>query len=368
METSSAARRGAHRRLLDNAKLLHGGVFRPFAASVLHFGDQCRQIVAEARRLKLPPAYRNCTNVIINGMGGSGLGADILVAAFADRLRCPVTLTHSYDVPGFVNGKTFYLACSYSGNTEEVVAALAPARKRRAKIAVLTTGGALAQAAHRAKIPALVFSTTYNPSAQPRLGLGYSLCGTWAMLGKARVLPYTAAMANSFVTASAAASARFAPFKPVQHNRAKQLALAISGRLPLVITGGNLAGVAHAFSNSCHESAKHFTLYQTLPELNHHLLEGLKHPAAARSLIAVFGESPNDPLAIQRRAAVTAQVFARHDIPVLRYRTENGLWITQAGELLQLALYTSWYLAALNRVNPQAIPWVDFFKAKLAKR
>lgn len=324
--------------------------------------------MVDAQQLKLPAAYRKTTNAVINGMGGSGLGADILISTFNDQLRCPVTLTHSYGVPGFVNEKTFYLACSYSGNTEEVVAALARASQRRAKIAVLTAGGALAEVARQKKIPALVFTASYNPSAQPRLGLGYSLTGTWAMLGKVRILPYTAALANKFIAASEAARARFAPTIGANRNQAKRLAFAVHGRIPLLITGGHLAGVAHTAANQLHESAKHFAIPCTLPELNHHLLEGLKHPAAARALVAVIAESPDDLPAIQRRSTVTADVLQRHGIPVIRYCTQRGAWITQAGELLQLAVYASWYLAVLNRVNPQQIPWVDYFKTKLARR
>ncbi len=355
------------KKLLDNPLAVRRGVYGPYAQSVERFDEQCRQVLAETRHLKLLASYRRTENVVVNGMGGSGLGADILLAALAEELRRPVALTHDYTVPPFVDRRTLYLACSYSGGTEEVLASLREARRRHAKIAVLTSGGALARSARRLKLPAYVFTTPHNPSGQPRLGLGYSTLGVWALLGKAGVLPYHPELVDDFLTAGRRAARRFAAEVRTTRNRAKQLALAMHGRLPLFITGSHLSGVAHTWANSCHESAKHFALYQTLPELNHHLLEGLKYPAVARSLIAVFGESPNDPPAIQRRATVTAQVFERHGIPILRYRTARGSWIAQAGELLQLAIYGSWYLATLNRVNPQAIPWVDFFKAKLAK-
>ena len=365
---TSASRTTAPQRLLDDSRRLTTGAFGAFAESVVQFANQCRQVVADTKRLKLPSAYRQVDNVVINGMGGSGLGTDVLLSAFAAHLRCPVVLTHDYIVPNFVGPRTLYLACSYSGNTEEVLAALRHAHSCRAKIAAMSAGGRLAQTARRLKLPAYVYATPHNPSGQPRLGLGYSMLGVWALLGKAGVLPYTEKLVHQFLAATESASRRFAPTVLTSRNRAKLLALALHGRLPLIISGNPLSGVSHTFANQCHESAKHLTAHLTLPELNNHLLEGLKHPTAARTLATVLIESPNDLPAVRRRIAVTAQVFARHRIPVLRYRTARGPWIAQAGEALQLGVYTSWYLAALNGVNPQAIPWVDFFKAQLAKR
>lgn len=356
------------RVLLDDLRTLEGGNFATFGTSIQSLPAQVEQAWRETSSIKLPAAFRRITMALACGMGGSGLGTDILQAVFGPQLRRPLVLVRDYALPGFVGPRTLVLVSSYSGSTEEVLATIRQARRRRAKIAVVTSGGPLAAAARRYRLPAYLFKPTHNPSKQPRLGLGYLLVWPWVILGQAGVLPAANPGMAEFLTAVKHATARFGPTVPTRRNPAKQLARSLNGKIPLIITGGSWVGNAHVFANQCHESAKHFALFFPLPELNHHLLEGLRYPAATRSLIGVLWESSSDPPRIRQRLQITRQVLERQGVPTISYRPRPAASIAQAGELLQLGSFTSWYLAALNRVNPQAIPWVDFFKRQLAQR
>ena len=353
--------------LLDDATAVQRGNVSNYGASIMNLPAQIQHAWLTARALRLPAAYRRATVAVACGMGGSSLGTDILRTVFRRELRRPLVLRNDYTLPGFVGPKTLLLASSYSGSTEEVLAALGAARRRRAKIAVVSGGGPLASAAQRLRLPIFRFTPTHNPSGQPRLGLGYLLVGQWRLLGQANVVPETAKLMATFQAAVTAATARFSPTVPTRRNPAKRLALSIYGRVPLIITAELLAGNAHAFANQCHESAKHLALTFSLPELNHHLLEGISLPAATRSLIGVLLASPSDPPRIQQRLRITRTVLQRQHLPTFSYRARPDSPIAQAGEILQLGACASWYLAVLNRVNPQAIPWVDFFKAQLAR-
>lgn len=354
-------------RLLDDAARLQRGNFTSFGDSVLRLPAQIQQAWRETRRLKLPAGYRRTTTAVACGMGGSALGPDVLQAVLGNQLRRPLSLVRDYTLPGFVGPHTLAIVSSYSGGTEESLATLNAARKRRAKIAVVSGGGALAAAARRFRLPHYIFTPTHNPSRQPRLGLGYLLVGPWVILAKAGVLPPAGPGLAGFLAGVTGAAPRFGPTSPTARNPAKKLALALYGKIPLMVSGGSLVGNTHIFANQCHESAKQLTLFYPLPELNHHLLEGLRYPAAARAIVGVFWESPNDPPRIRRRLQITRQVFSRQGLPTFRYRTRAASPIAQAGEVLQLGSFTSWYLAVLNGVNPQAIPWVDFLKSQLKK-
>src|SRR3989344_2045846 len=87
----------------------------------------------------------DCENVVFAGMGGSALPAQ-LVYAWAG-LKLPLIICRNYDIPDFVDSNTLFIAASYSGNTEEELAALAAAESRGAKIAIMTSGGKLAELA-----------------------------------------------------------------------------------------------------------------------------------------------------------------------------------------------------------------------------
>ena len=163
------------------ARLDRSGV----AGSIESLGLQFRQAWDEATKIAIPKSYRKIDTILINGMGGSSLGGHIIEALYGEKLKVPIKVINSYTLPGFVNSRTLYIISSYSGTTEEPIGTFQDARKRGAKILLISTGGTVARYAKRYRIPAFIFSPEFNPSNQPRMGLGYSIAGQLAMLKKA---------------------------------------------------------------------------------------------------------------------------------------------------------------------------------------
>ncbi|MDD5110333.1 MAG: SIS domain-containing protein [Patescibacteria group bacterium] len=366
---AKSARPSVAKNILDDAATLTSGTFSSYAQSILNLSKQCNQVIDDAARFELPASFQQAHATIINGMGGSGLGADILQSVFSDRMKTPFTLTHDYTVPSIVGPQTLFIACSYSGGTEETVASLEHAVQRQAKVVAIASGGKLVAAARQHNAPVFQFEPRFNPSGQPRLGLGYTLTALWAVLGKADVLPFGSHDTGQFSAALAAAQAQFGFEVPAEKNPAKLLAQEMHGRQILVIAAPQLTGHAHTFANQCNESAKHYVTYATLPELNHHLLEGLVNPPKlAKQMLVVFLTSPMYPPRIQKRFGITREVFEKQGFPTFQYDAASSDPFALTGEMLQFGSYTSFYLAALNHVaDPNAIPWVDYFKAQLAK-
>ena len=58
----------------------------------------------------------------------------------------------------------------------------------------------------------------------------------------------------------------------------KEMAQKFVEKIPLVVASSHLAGNAHTLRNQFNETAKTFSSYSLIPELNHHLMEGLLHP------------------------------------------------------------------------------------------
>ncbi|HUR16663.1 MAG TPA: SIS domain-containing protein, partial [Candidatus Limnocylindrales bacterium] len=138
---------------------------------IANFGAQMRTGWEISRSLQLGDLHRGASSVVVLGMGGSAVCADLARAIFADRLTVPIVSVRDYELPAWVGRTTFVVAISHSGATEETIAALGSALERRCPVAVITTGGPIGDVAARVGLPRLVFPN----ETPPRASLGYTL-------------------------------------------------------------------------------------------------------------------------------------------------------------------------------------------------
>ena len=149
---------------------------------------------------------------------------------------------------------------------------------------------------------------------------------------------------------------------------AMQMAIAAKNHSIWYVASEHLIGNAHAAANQINENAKRFAGYFTLPELNHHLLEGMKYPQNnPDSLLFIFLESKLYDKRIQKRYAITKEVLKKNMIPFLTYTCDEKTPFGQAAEVLVMGSYLSFYLAVLEGIDPTAIPFVDYFKSEMKK-
>ncbi len=331
--------------------------------------DQMRQVLGEAPLIKIPRDYARVTQVVVNGMGGSNLGTHFTRSAWADEIKVPVTITPGYTIPAHVGKNTLYLVSSYSGTTEEPLSAIKEAKKRGAKLAAITENSPkskLCKLMLKENIPGYIFKPEYNPSGQPRLGLGYSIFGQAVILAKAGMFTLKVKAMEDIIGRLEIWTRGLRPLSPSRQNPAKKLAAAIYDRIPTLIGAEHLVGNLHVARNQINECSKHFANYLEIPDLNHYTMEGLKFPIAnKRNLVFVFFESALYSPRVRKRFALTKQVVKKNGIKVISYELKGGDKLTQSFELLQLGAWLSYYLGILNRVNPADIPYVDWFKAQL---
>lgn len=336
--------------------------------SIESLGLQCQQAWEEVKKVKIPKSYKNINNVVISGMGGSGLGGHIIQCLFFNELKVPVKVLNSYDISGDVNSKTLFIASSYSGNTEETLRSFKQALARKAKVIAITADGQLAKMAKRFKIPVYVFEPRYNPCGQPRLGLGYSLMSQLGLFKKVGILNLNSQDLEKIIKIIIGGHHRFGVKMKSNKNQAKKIAMALKNKIPIIFGSEFLFGNSHVFSNQLNENAKNFATYFAIPELNHHLMEGLTQPKAARKLIKfLFIES--DLYLPQNRARyeVTKKVIKKNGFDFVSYKAKAKTRLEQSFEVLLLGSYVSFYLALLNNLDPSPIPLVDYFKKELAK-
>jgi glucose/mannose-6-phosphate isomerase len=356
---------------LDNLKKIYKLDTGQVAKTIELLPSQLRQVLEESRLIKIPHDYSKATRVVINGMGGSSLGAYIIKSALSDQLKAPIDVISGYEVPAYVDKHTIYVISSYSGNTEEPVGTYREAKKRGAKILAITEYGPksfLGKLMLKDNIPGYIFKPENNPANQPRLGVGYSVFGIMTMLAKAGLFTIKVREIENTIASMEIWSRELRPEENTKINLAKKMALNIHGKIPVLVSGGFLAGNLHAMRNQINECAKLFSAYLVLPDLNHYAMEGLVNPTSNKKNLAfVFFDSNLYHPRVQKRAELTKEVVKKNGVKIFSHTLRGDSKITQAFELLQFGSWVSYYLGILNNVNPVKIPWVDWFKKELEK-
>lgn len=338
------------------------------AESIEALPQQMRQVLGEATLIKVPASYSKVTQVVVNGMGGSNLGMHIIKAAFADQIKVPVTLTAGYDVPAFVDKNTLYVLSSYSGSTEEVLSVYQEVKKRGAKIMAIVSKGnsKLEKLMIKDNIPGYIFKPQFNPSNQPRLGLGYSIFGLSVLLAKAGLFKIDLPEFEEIIAHLELFGKALLPIESSKINIAKKIAISLKDKLPILVSAQFLSGNLHAMRNQICENSKNFATYLILPDLNHFAMEGLANPSSNKdNLVFLFFESDFYLPRIQKRLQLTKEIVKKNKIEVVGHKLKGISKTEQAFELLQLGCWISFYLGILNQVNPIEIKWVDWFKKKL---
>lgn len=331
--------------------------------SIKLLGKQCEQTWQEIRRIKVPKSYSRVENIVVSGMGGSALGAHLIQMIFADQLRVPMEIVRGYNLPNYVGSKTLLILSSYSGNTEETLAAAHVGRKRKAKIIGLTAGGKLAKFLRRNNYPSYIFKPTYNPSGQPRMGLGYSVVGQMGVLKQCSLIKIDSQKIKEVIE-----ELRIINYELKVENKnsiAKKFAFALKNKILILVASEFLAGNAHIMANQINENAKCFTAWFEIPELNHHLMEGLKNPTANKNLKFLLINSFLYHQRNQKRYKILKEVLRKNKISFIEYRPKAKTKLLQSFEVLLFGSYVSFYLAMLYNLDPSPVPWVDFFKKRL---
>lgn len=338
-------------------------------ASLELLAEQMKSVLSEAEPLKLPSSYKKAKQVVVCGMGGSTLASHVIKVLYTNELAVPFEIVNGYTLPKYVGKQTLVLVSSYSGTTEEAVTLLLEARKRKAMVLVITSGGKLLELAKKHKLPALIFSTNNNPCGSPRMGLGYSLVGQLALFSKAGLIKdFQKRDLKIILEVIARAGDRWGVKQKTPENAAKQLAIKSSGRSIWYLGGEHLVGNAHIGANQMNENAKRFAGFFVIPELNHHLMEGMMQPLSNReSTLFVLLESGLYDKRIQKRFVITKTVLDKNGISYVSLMLSAKKPLEQVVEALVFTSYVSYYSALVEGIDPTAIPFVDFFKEQLKK-
>ncbi|MFA6390532.1 MAG: SIS domain-containing protein [Patescibacteria group bacterium] len=325
--------------------------------SINLFPEQIKDSFKKSSELNLPKEYQQVKNIIACGMGGSRFPHYIIKELFKEEIKIPYLINDDYILPGFVNDNTLVVLSSYSGTTEEVLTVGQKAYEKNAKIIGISNGGELKFFLEKIEAPGYFFDPVFNPSNQPRIGFGYLIGGIIGLLFNLKILNLEK---NNILL-----SINNINIKKIEED-AKFMAQKIINKYPYYIVSEFLTGIGNAIANQTNETAKSISSFRVIPELNHHLMEGLKNPKElAKISLFIFFFSKLFSSSIQKRFHITKEVVEKNNIETVWYELRGENKIEQAFELMIFGNFLTMYLSSLYGENPAAVPYVDYFKKKL---
>jgi glucose/mannose-6-phosphate isomerase len=321
--------------------------------SALSLPDHLRDALWRVSSAKLQPM--ESTGLLVCGMGGSAIGGDLAAAALGNRLSKPLDVIRGYGVPSWTAPDRVIFCSSYSGNTEETLACYDAAEAVGARRIVATTGGRIAEAARRDKVPVIGMPA----GLQPRAAVGY----TFAIAAEVAALVGAGDAIRMEIDSSAA---HLETAKPQLLERAAELAERIHGSVPLLYGCGLTVPIAYRWKCQINENAKLPAFEHQLPEMDHNEIVGWEL-ADQGAYTAVFLEDCDQHPRERQRVELTAELIGDRARDVIRLetvgesRTERLLWAVMLGDLLSLEL------AARAGADPTPVAVIENLKDRLGR-
>ena len=303
-------------------------------------------------------------NIVVLGMGGSGIVGDVIAATLNDELPVPVNVLKQIRTPAYVGPNTLAFAVSYSGDTEETVSMARGAVEQGAQLVAVSCGGELEQIAREAGALHVACPDGYLP----RAAIGALVAPLCAVLFRLGLAPGAHAL---LVHAQAQLAQRRAACRPEVEgvaNPARELARQIGRTIPLFYGGGALGGVA-AYRWKCdvNENAKAPAFWNTYPELAHNeICSWGQHGDVTRQLLTLVELRhgyEHDRLKLRFAAGRELVDECVHQILTVDAQGEGRL--AQLLDLIYIGDWTSYYLALDNDVDPGPIDAIAQLKASL---
>jgi glucose/mannose-6-phosphate isomerase len=309
------------------------------------------------------PDGKDIQQVVIAGMGGSAIGADLVAAYIAPTCSVPVFVHRDYDLPAWAHdSQTLVIASSHSGNTEETLSAFQRAQENRCRLLALTRGGKLGQLA--AQAGAALW--TFEHPGQPRAAVGFSFGLLLAALTRLGLVPDPQSELEQAIGAMKQQQVSLHAKIPTVHNPAKRLAGQMMERWVVVIGAGFLAPVARRWKGQISEVAKAWAQFEFLPEADHNTLAGLMQPETqfAHSMV-IFLQADSLHPRNQLRTNLTRQIFMLEGLNTDTIIAQDDAPLSQMWTLLHFGDYTAYYLAMAYGVDPSPVPAIENLKVEM---
>jgi glucose/mannose-6-phosphate isomerase len=318
------------------------------------FPTQLIEALSIAQSKAFKPSKHAIHNIVVSGLGGSGIGGSIVAEILSDSLKVPFYVNKDYSIPAFVGKNTLFIASSYSGNTEETLAALEKAINAGAEIACITSGGKVLEMAKEND-----FNYLQVPGGMPpRSCLGYSMVQLMGIVSNYQLTDYPC-----LEKVSASIDLLIAEKESIQ-TQAGQLADFLMDRMPILYTSSGLEGIAVRLRQQLNENSKVLCWHHIIPEMNHNELVGWTTPN--HQLAVVYLRSKNEYTRTAERIEFLQKIIANYTPHQLNLFSKGNSGIEEAFYLIHLCDWSSVYLAEKRNVDAMDIDIINRLKDHLS--
>jgi glucose/mannose-6-phosphate isomerase len=330
------------------------------AKFITEFPQQLQHAIELGEKLKLKHQASSFKNIVIAGLGGSGIGGSLVKSLVSHEIKLPIEVIKGYDLPAYVDEHSLVIASSYSGGTEETLLVVEQAMKAGAKITCITSGGKLAALAQEKN-----FDIAILPLIEPvcpRANLGYSLTQLlYVFMGYGLIGKNYAQELQKSVT--------------LLHNQsqnlqaeAQKIATLLPNKLPIIYADEIFGALITRFQQQINENSKHFAHINLFPEMNHNELVGWIHPnkVLQNSVILFIKSAFNNPRNT-KRMEVCEPIFKKLTPQIYDIVPQGKTLLIQFIELIHLTDWISYELSLLNGVDAFEITVINHLKNELAK-
>jgi len=307
------------------------------------------------------PDWKNFRQVVIAGMGGSAIGADLLAAYCASLAFLPVSVHRDYSLPVYARGEESLVICSsHSGNTEETLDAFESARKAECRIVVVCTGGELVKRAKENNIPIW----TFDHVGQPRAAVGFSFGLLLAMFQRLGFLSDQSKEMEDAVASMKRTQQHLKADVPAVKNPAKRYAGQLMGRWVTFMGSGLLSVVARRWKGQINEVAKAGANFEFLPEADHNTLAGTINPQETLNAhtMTLFLRAPSDHPRNRLRSDLTRKAFMLEGMNTDYIDARGETPLAHMWTSILFGDYMAYYLAMGYGVDPTPIQALVEFK------
>ncbi|HEY3774657.1 MAG TPA: bifunctional phosphoglucose/phosphomannose isomerase [Solirubrobacteraceae bacterium] len=331
-------------------------------AEALNLSEHLRDALWRVESAEVSP-QDSPGGLVIAGMGGSAIGGLLARAVLGDRASRPIVVARDYALPAWTTPDTTVLCASYSGETEETLAAFDAAGAVGARRIVSTTGGTLAASAREEGVPVIPIPGGF----QPRAAVGYGLVTALEVASLSGAAPSLRTEVDVAAAHADAMAGEWGPGAP-EDSLAKRLARSLHGSIPIIIGSGLTAPIAYRWKTQFNENAKSPAFAGELPEIDHNEIVGWKRTPGLGRLAAVFLDDcdlhPRVRTRIELTRALIADGTAASELvqSVGATRAERLVSLVLLGDLVTL------YRAILDGVDPAEIDVLVELKGQLKAR
>ncbi len=331
---------------------------------LVDFPKQIEDAVVIGESRVAPFRSRALSNIVLTGLGGSAIGGDLLRSFTADQMPMPFIVNRHYSLPAFVDQHSMVIVASYSGNTEETLAAHEEATRRKAKVLCISSNGETEKMAKKYNQPYIKIPG----GLPPRAALGYSFFPLLMVFRKMKIISLPNKDIRETVKLLTEKAALYSSFDR-KKNTALKLALELKDKLPVLYSSTErFDSVNVRWRGQFAENSKILSFGHVVPEMNHNELVGwnvLKRHM--KTMKVIFLRDKEDHPRVQLRMKIMSDIIKKYSPNIVEVWSEGNSELARMFSLVYLGDWISYYLALLNNVDPTPVKVIDYLKGELAK-